>query len=134
MSPFLTFVRHSNENVIIMTNKLIYWSSTGIISAISFYGAWGLFASPDFASTLTAMGYPHYFGIMLAFFKIAGGIVLFSPLPVNIKEWAYAGTGINLTAAIISFIVIQASFGSFIAPGVAAAALVISYIYYHKKQ
>ncbi len=46
------------------------------------------------------LGYPDYFRIELAVFKIIGGILLIlSAVPALYKEWAYVGFGINFISA-----------------------------------
>lgn len=113
-------------------DKTIYLITTGFIATISVLGAWGLLALPAFIDTVTAMGYPRYFRITLAIFKIIGGIVLLVPVPLRLKEWAYAGIGINIISAIISFRAIQAPLFNFVSPVIALLVLIVSYIYFYR--
>jgi hypothetical protein len=112
--------------------KIIYLVTTGFIAIISILGAWGLLAMPFFINTVTAMGYPDYFRITLAVFKIIGGLLLLTPVPARLKEWAYAGISINVISAIISFCAIQAPAVSFISPVIALLVLIVSYIYFYR--
>lgn len=112
------------------TDKIIYLASTIFVTLFSVLGAWGLIALPFFIDTVNAMGYPRYFRITLAIFKILGGVVILLPVPARMKEWAYAGIGINVISAIISFCAIQAPVPSFVSPVIALLALIISYVYF----
>lgn len=112
------------------TNKIIYRSSTVFVAMFSILGAWGLLAAPFFIDTVHAMGYPAYFRISLAVFKILGGVALLIPIPARMKEWAYAGIGINVISAVISFSAIHAPAASFISPLIALVVLIISYVYF----
>ncbi|PSL33610.1 DoxX family protein [Chitinophaga ginsengisoli] len=112
------------------TDKIIYLASTVFVTLFSAFGAWGLLALPFFIDTVNGMGYPRYFRITLAIFKILGGVVILLPVPTRVKEWAYAGIGINVISAIISFCAIEAPAASFISPVIALLALIISYVYF----
>lgn len=114
------------------TEKIIYLTTTGFIALISILGAWGLLASSVFIDTVNVMGYPRYFRITLAIFKIIGGIALLTPVPRSVKEWAYAGIAINVISAIISFCAIQAAAFNFVSPVIALLVLIISYIYFRR--
>jgi uncharacterized membrane protein YphA (DoxX/SURF4 family) len=48
------------------------------------------------------LGYPAYFAVILGTGKLAGAIVTVIPGTPRLKEWAYAGFFINLTAAAFS--------------------------------
>ncbi|MCF6401298.1 DoxX family protein [Chitinophaga filiformis] len=112
------------------TDKIIYLATTVFVAMFSILGAWGLLALPFFIDTVHVMGYPRYFRISLAVFKILGGVVILAPLPARVKEWAYAGIGINVICAIISFSAIQAPAVSFISPVIGLLVLIISYVYF----
>ena len=78
------------------------------------------------------LGYPAYFGTMLAIFKVAGAVVLMFPqFPRRLREWAYAGFAFDFIAACISNGVVF-GFGPATSPFIALLILGISYVYYHK--
>lgn len=53
------------------------------------------------------LGYPLYFGIFLGICKVLGAAVILAPkLPLQ-KEWAYAGIGIDFTAALVSHVAVD---------------------------
>ena len=79
------------------------------------------------------LGYPDYFGVMLAVFKVLGSLTLIIPqIPARIKEWAYAGFALDFIAACVSTMAIDGVSGMAFFPLIVFAVLIISYIYYHK--
>lgn len=114
-------------------DDIIYWATTGFIGVISILGGIGLLTLSGAIGFLQIMGFPHYFRIELAIFKMLGGLALLLPgLPRKIKEWAYAGLFINITSAIIAFNAINADLAFYASPVIAMAALVVSYWYFSK--
>ena len=81
------------------------------------------------------LGYPEYFGPILTVFKIAGALILMIPqVPPRIKEWAYAGFGFDFIFAFLSLWAVDGLNGMTFFPLIFLAILVVSYVYYHKKQ
>jgi hypothetical protein len=86
-------------------DKIIYWVSTGIVVAMMLLSGVMYFANPEIATGFAKMGYPDYFRVELGAAKLIGAVVLIFPqIPVRIKEWAYAGFGINFISAIIAHV------------------------------
>ncbi len=115
------------------TSKVIYWITTIII--FLFEGVMPAFTSrTELAKEgIRHLGYPDYFGIMLTVFKVAGGIAITIPgIPVRIREWAYAGLGLELIAAFISHWAVDGLNGQTIFPLVVFSILAVSYVQYHK--
>lgn len=72
-------------------NKIIYWSSTGLLSALLLFSAgMYVFNNEMVAEMLTSFGYPTYIIYPLAIAKISAVIVLISQKQSTIKEWAYS--------------------------------------------
>ena len=113
--------------------KIVFWITTGL-----------LFLTQGLMPVLTAnaadtkegmghLGYPGYFVLMLAAFKLLGGLVLIIPqIPARLKEWAYAGFAIDFIAAFVSITVIDGLGSTSIFPLVALAILITSYWSYYK--
>ena len=81
------------------------------------------------------LGYPDYFGVMLTVAKIAGCLAIIIPqVPNRIKEWAYAGLIFDFIAAFISLWVVDGFSGLTLFPLIVLGVLMVSYVYYHKKQ
>jgi hypothetical protein len=79
-------------------NKIIYWTSTGIITLIMLFSIYMMY-SPLYKH----LGFPDYLRGELLVFKIVGLIVLLLPqVSLRIKEWAYAGFGILLVSASVA--------------------------------
>ena len=114
-------------------NKIIFWIATIII--FLFEGVMpALTSQTELAKEgMRHLGYPAYFGIMLTVFKVLGAIVLIIPaVPGRIKEWAYAGFGIEFISACVSYVAVDGFGAPAIFPLVIFAILIVSYINYHK--
>ena len=57
---------------------------------------------PQVAEMFTHLGFPAYFRVELSWAKILGVVLLLAPVPVWLKEWAYAGFAITLGSALIA--------------------------------
>ncbi|HWY33956.1 MAG TPA: DoxX family protein [Nitrosopumilaceae archaeon] len=90
------------------TNKIIYWISTiwlalGMLST----GTGQLLkvkAGAPGVNSITHLGYPGYFPIILGVWKILGVIAVLIPKFPLLKEWAYAGFFFAMSGAAISHI------------------------------
>ena len=114
-------------------NKIIFWVTTTLI--FLFEGVMtALTSQTDMAKEgIRHLGYPDYFGVMLAVFKVLGALALIIPqVPARVKEWAYAGFAIDFISAFVSIAVIDGISGMTFFPLIVLAILVVSYIYYHK--
>jgi len=50
----------------------------------------------------THLGFPAYFRVELSWVKLLGIVLLIAPVPVWLKEWAYAGFAITLGSALVA--------------------------------
>ena len=115
-------------------NDIIYWATTGLL--FLFEGVMpALTSQSDMAKEgISHLGYPAYFGVMIAVFKVAGALALIVPqVPKRIKEWAYAGFTFDFIGASVSHWAVDGFGGEAIFPLVVLAILAVSYIYYYKK-
>ena len=81
------------------------------------------------------LGYPGYFGTMLAVFKICGTLALIIPqIPKRIKEWAYAGLSFDFISATVSIWAVDGFSLTALFPLIILAILFVSYFSYHKLQ
>lgn len=115
------------------TTKITYWTTTIIIFLLDGLMP-ALTSNTELARQgISHLGYPDYFRVMITFFKIIGAVVLVLPvIKVRLKEWSYAGFGINFICAATSHWVVDGFGGQVIFPLVAFAILAISYVFYHK--
>jgi hypothetical protein len=84
--------------------RIIFWITTSIL--FIWEGLLPAFTSNTEMAIqgIRHLGYPDYFRIMLSVFKVAGALVLILPFfPGKLKEWAYAGFGITMIAAFVSY-------------------------------
>jgi hypothetical protein len=113
--------------------KIAFWITTGFI--FLFEGVLVAFTSHTKPAIdgITGLGYPLYFVTLLAVFKVVGTIVLIVPkIPGRIKEWAYAGFGIDFISATVSIIAVMGFTAGIALPLACLVILVISYRSYHK--
>lgn len=113
--------------------KNIFWASTILI--FLFEGVMPAFTSQTEMAKegIKHLGYPAYFGEMLAVFKVAGVLALIiRQVPARVKEWAYAGFVIELLSAFISNWAVEGLKAVTFFPLVILAVLIVSYINYYK--
>lgn len=114
-------------------HKVLFWITTtiiflmeGVLVALTGWSEMSI-------NGITSLGYPLYFVSILAVFKILGSIVLIVPkFPKNVKEWAYAGFGIDFVAAFVSLWVVSGFGPMLIMPLAFMIILAISYNSYKK--
>jgi hypothetical protein len=114
-------------------DKVIFWITTVII--FLFEGVMpALTSQTELAKEgIRHLGYPDYFGVMFAVFKVSGALALIIPqIPRRIKEWAYAGFAIDFISAFVSLWAVDGIKPMTFFPIVFIGILVLSYVYYHK--
>lgn len=85
------------------TNKIIYWTSTALLS----FGMLGsgisqLLHVKEMDELITHVGYPLYLMNIIGVWKILGVIAILIPNFKLLKEWAYAGFFFLMTGALFS--------------------------------
>jgi hypothetical protein len=113
--------------------KITFWVTTIII--FIFEGVLtALFSQTEMSRDgIASLGYPLYFGNMLAVFKILGVLALIIPaVPKRVKEWAYAGFAIDFIAAFVSIVTVGGWSGTAILPLVFIIIWILSYVSYTK--
>lgn len=116
-----------------MKNKIIYWISTILI--FLFEGVMpALTSQSEMAKEgIRHLGYPLYFGNALVVFKVIGSLGLVLPMiPKRVKEWVYAGFGLDFMFATISHATVDGIHAQTFFPLVIFGILIVSYIYHHK--
>lgn len=113
------------------TNKIIYWSSTGLLSAMLLMSAgMYVFNNEMINGLFTSFGYPTYIVYPLAVAKIAAVIVLLTQKQTIIKEWAYAGLFFDFILAFFAHFMIGD--GEQMGAVMAIILLSVSYIFGRK--
>jgi hypothetical protein len=121
----------SNESM--KTEKIIYWVSTSLISAMMLFAAFGYFTSPVMQEAFVHLGFPDYFRVELGAAKVLGAIALILPwVPGRIKEFAYFGFAVTFVSAFIAHLSSGDPLTVAFNPVMALIFLVVSYITYSK--
>ena len=81
---------------------LAFWSVTAIFCLQIAFTAYAQLRLPQVAEAFTHLGFPAYFRVELATAKLVGVLMLLTPVPARLKEWAYAGFAITLVSALIA--------------------------------
>jgi hypothetical protein len=78
-------------------DRIVYWTSTGIIGAIMLWSAYNFNFNPAYKDAFRHLGLPNWFRIELTVAKILGSLALLVPqVPARLKDFAYAGFAIVL--------------------------------------
>lgn len=114
-------------------NKIIYWTTTGIISAMMIFSAYGYFSNPDMKAAFVHLGFPDYFRIELAVLKVLGALALLLPIVSDkIKSLAYFGFALTFVSAFIAHTASGDPISVAVAPIIFLIILSVSYIFYNK--
>jgi hypothetical protein len=81
---------------------IVYWMVTALFCLQMSFTAYAQLRLPQLAEEFTHLGFPAYFRVELSWAKLVGVLLLLAPVPVRLKEWAYAGFAINLASALIA--------------------------------
>jgi hypothetical protein len=79
-----------------------FWASTALFCLQIGFTAYAQLRLPQVAEMFTHLGFPDYFRVELSWAKLLGIVLLLAPVPVRLKEWAYAGFAITLGSALIA--------------------------------
>lgn len=117
------------------TNKIIFWTTTGLLSAAMLMNAYLYFTDPKMADAFKHLGFPDFFRVELAIAKIIGVIALLVPtFSSKIKEWTYAGFGITFISAAIAHYQANDPSMNILMPLFFVVILIVSNIFYSKTQ
>ena len=106
----------------------VYWLTTMYVVGTSFLGGVAaILHSGPLVDEVLRLGYPPHFVTLLGVWKVLGAIALAIPRRPVLKEWAYAGMFIDVTAAMVAYASVGDGVSSQIGPFVWASALVASW-------
>src|SRR4051794_9218938 len=92
-----------NRNNRMNIKTMGYWVVTAfLVFNVLSGGVAELVQRTDNVEGMILLGYPLYFMLILAVWKILGTIALLVPRFPRLKEWAYAGIFFNMTGAAVS--------------------------------
>src|SRR5215813_11748691 len=81
-----------------------YWIVTALFCLQMSFTAYAQLRLPQVAEAFTHLGFPAYFRVELSLAKLLGVLLLLSPVPPRLKEWAYAGFAIDLGSAVFAHV------------------------------
>lgn len=115
--------------------KIIFWVTTGLLSAMLGIGAvYDAISAKEAVDHVTRIGYPAYIVPFLGVAKILGIIAILVPKYPRLKEWAYAGITYDLIGAFYSHIAFGDGPDMWAGFPIGFVLIAVSYIYYHKLQ
>jgi hypothetical protein len=111
--------------------KLIYWISTGLLSALAVMSAgMYIFNNAEISKLFEGLGYPAYIIYPLAIAKILGLVAIWTNKNKSLKEWAYAGFFFDFLLAVSAHIMVND--GEFAGALIALVLLFTSYLSWKK--
>lgn len=114
-------------------NKIIYWATTGIITAMMLFSAFGYFTNADMKMAFVHLGFPDYFRIELGVLKTLGALALILPMVSDkIKSFAYFGFALTFISASIAHYASGDPITVVIIPIIFLVILGVSYIFHDK--
>src|SRR6187402_1236783 len=106
--------------------KITYWISTLLFSAMMLFSGYAYFTSPDVKAGFEHLGFPSYFRVELGIAKVIGAILIALPfVKGRFKEWVYAGFGITFISAIIAHLSVGDPAANWISPLVTLIILTV---------
>ena len=112
----------------------IYWVSTTIIGAFLALSSYSYIFSKSTIEGIKELGFPDFFRIELAVLKLIAVFLLLIPsIPIQLKEWTYAGVGFFLLTAMVAHISHKDSIGILFLLLILFAILIVSNIYLPKQ-
>jgi hypothetical protein len=111
-------------------NKVIYWTSTAIISAMMLFSAFSYLTNADAKNAFIHLGFPGYFRIELATAKFLGALVLVIPgIPSTIRQFAYGGFALTFLSAFVAHSSVGDAVAHAVMPLIFLGILAVSYFY-----
>ena len=86
--------------------RIGFWLVTALFCLQIGFTAYAQLSLPQVASAFTHLGFPDYFRVELSWAKLVGVVLLLTPVPARLKEWAYAGFAFDLGSAVIAHLAV----------------------------
>lgn len=109
-----------------------FWLTTTLFSASMVVSGVLYLTNAGFKERFAHLGFPSYFRVELAIFKLMGAPMLLVPVRLPMKEWAYAGFFITLVSASLAHFESGDSIAKVMNPVLMAVVLTASYLSYQK--
>lgn len=114
------------------SSRWTFWLTMTLFSATMVVSAVLYLTNAGFKEKFAHLGFPSYFRVELAVFKLTGVFVLLLPARSPMKEWAYAGFFITLVSASLAHFESGDSIAKVMSPVLTAVLLTTSYLSYQK--
>lgn len=112
------------------TNRIIFWTSTGILAAMMLFSGISYLTNEELKVAITGLGFPDFFRVELGLAKIIGAIVLVIPtLPLVIRQFAYFGFALTFLSAALAHISVNDPVSVTVAPVLFLGILAVSFVY-----
>lgn len=112
------------------TNRIIYWTTTGIIAAMMLVSGFSYLTNEEMKAAISALGFPEFFRVELGVAKIIGALVLIIPVfPQVIRQFAYFGFALTFLSATLAHISINDPVSAIAVPVLLLSILAVSYVY-----
>jgi len=83
--------------------QIIYWVSTALVATMLLLSSLSYFFHQATIEGIRDLGFPDFFRVELAILKLIAVLVLVIPaVPLQFKEWAYAGVALFYITAIVA--------------------------------
>lgn len=116
------------------TLKVISWGATLLIAGLMLASAaMYLSGAPEVHETLTRLGYPAYFLIILGTAKLLGSLAILQSRVPTLREWAYAGFTFVLLGATATHLFSGDALGVAAFPAALLLPLAVSYQLRHAR-
>ena len=113
--------------------KTTYWISTILLAVFLLWSAYSYLFSKATIDGVKDLGFPDFFRVQLAILKLVAIVVLLIPsIPIQWKEWAYAGIALFFLTAILAHVAHKDPFFITLINLALIGALIISHFYLHK--
>lgn len=107
----------------------LYWVITGLMAAFMGLGAIvDVLKLPEAIALIQHLRFPEYFVRFIGVLKILGVAAILGPVPLRLKEWAYAGLVFDTLGAVFAHISSGDGASGF-APALVAFVLVMAFYF-----
>jgi hypothetical protein len=114
--------------------RISYWILTAIVGLMMLYSAYAYLYVPQVAEGFVHLGFPSFFRVELAVWKIIGALLLLLPVPSMVKEWAYAGFAITFISAFVAHTASGDPVSRRMLPVIFLLILIGSYVTWHRSR
>ena len=116
------------------SEKTLFWVVTALFCLQMSFTAYAQLRLPQVAAAFTHLGFPDYFRVELSLAKLVGVLLLLTPVPARLKEWAYAGFAIDLASAVIAHLAVGDGAEAWIWPVATGVLWGLSYFFWRRLQ